>query len=105
MNTSNRNALRALAATVLAAACTAPAFATDDNHLFPEADAPSTLTRAEVRAELARARADGTLPLNSEQRVFAFEGRPAVKTASATTREQVKAELAEARAEGTLTGS
>ncbi len=98
MNTT----LRTLAAAVIAAACAAPAFATDDNHLFPEADARSSLTRAEVRAEYLRARADGKLPANSEQRVFAFEGQPAVKTASGLSREQVKAELAQARAEGTL---
>jgi hypothetical protein len=61
---------------------------------------PSTLTRAEVRAELARAQASGELLSSAEA-----EQRPFALAASTLTRAEVRAELARARASGELVSS
>lgn len=51
-------------------------------------DFKSTLTRAEVRAELAKARADGSMAIVGEMGYIA----PVTTSASTLTREQVRAE-------------
>lgn len=58
----------------------------------PELNAPSTLSRAEVRAELARAKAAGEL------KVFSSTYVPTVATTR--TRAEVVAELRQAKADG-----
>ena len=61
---------------------------------------PSTLTRAEVRAELARAQASGELISSAEA-----DQRPFTMLASNLTRDAVRAELARAKANGELVSS
>jgi len=61
----------------------------------PDAGFVSTKSRAEVRAELAQARQDGTLQ-------FADSAYPVFEVELSKSREEVKAELAQAREAGTL---
>ncbi len=63
----------------------------------PEASAPSTLTRAEVLAEVLQAQKDGTLSINT----LTASGNPSPGTpvnaaASQLTRDQVRAEAQQA---------
>ena len=60
----------------------------------------STLSRAEVRAELARARSNGELVSSAEA-----DQRPFGAMASTLTRAEVMADLARARASGELVSS
>src|SRR5688572_32740131 len=60
--------------------------------------APSTRTRAEVKAELAEARAAGQLASPGE----AYGGFRGAQVASTRSRDEVRAELAAARAAGEL---
>lgn len=78
-------------------AVTASAFATDP---YPKArfdDAPSTLTRAQVQAEVAAARSRGEL-----NDVAQANYRPRAEAGSQKTRGQVQAELQAARDSGQL---
>jgi hypothetical protein len=58
---------------------------------------PTTLSRAEVNAEIAKARADGTLNAGDDAFVVAVSAQPASRT-----RAEVVAEVIKARADGTL---
>lgn len=91
MNTKNYAAVATVALALVGASVTA--FAAD-----------SGLTREQVRAELARARADGTLLPNSESYGYnnASIALPQSKAAAGKSRDEVRAELARARADGTL---
>lgn len=94
MSTKNFAALATVALALAGASVTA--FAADTG-----------LTREQVRAELARARASGELLPNSESYGYNNASITLPKAAAATadsgkSREQVRAELARARADGTL---
>jgi hypothetical protein len=67
---------------------------------FAFAAASSGLTRAEVVAEIAQARAEGTLPV-SEANFLPYQ----LAAAAPATREQVTAELYRARANGEICGN
>lgn len=83
-------------AVILAAAVTVPAFAETAD--FRDATPTRTkLTRADVKAEVLRARAAGELDITEAN--FPFE-QPAAK--SALTRADVRAEVIRARAAGEL---
>jgi len=95
MSTKNFAALATVALALAGASVTA--FAADTG-----------LTREQVRAELARARASGELLPNSESygynnaSITLPKAQVAATTDSGKTREQVRAELARARVDGTL---
>jgi len=95
MNTKNYAAVATVALALVGASVTA--FAADTG-----------LTREQVRAELARARADGTLLPNSESygynnaSIALPQSKAAVTAQAGKSRDEVRAELARARAEGTL---
>jgi len=72
------------AAAILAAA--GSAFAQQTEFVAPDAGFVSTKTRAEVRAELNQAYADGTLATRDGQ-------DPVIVTAPRLTREQVRAQI------------
>jgi hypothetical protein len=83
----------------LALLAASPAFANDvDPFGFEKQDVASTTSRAQVRAELNRARAAGQLPVTGEIGVR-FVDPPAQKT-----RAQIVAETREARRLGLLDG-
>lgn len=65
-------------------------------HAVYAQDASAPKTRAQVKAELAQARADGTLDLHNR------EGTYTEHFVSTKTRADVRAELDQARADGTL---
>jgi hypothetical protein len=94
------NITRQLVAALAIATLGTSAFAlgVDDNNLFPETATPSTLTRAQVQSQVARARADGSLALNRTNNLFAGD----IRGSGAVSRDQVKVDLAQARADGTL---
>lgn len=69
--------------------------------ISPEPAAPQAASRAEVRAELERARASGDMPATGP-----FYARQDLSVhASGNTRAAVRAELAQARAQGKLRSS
>jgi hypothetical protein len=68
--------------------------------LYAFAQATPPVTRAQVRAELAQARANGTVPLSEASFLTYQLGAP-----STVTREQVTAELYRARANGEICGN
>jgi Domain of unknown function (DUF4148) len=89
MNTRHMIAAAALALTGVAASASPTVFT----------DMPSTMSRAEVRAEIEQARAEGLL-LRHNDAYGAGDARDDDVSASATTREEVLAELEEARRSG-----
>ncbi|APW36095.1 hypothetical protein RD110_01810 [Rhodoferax koreense] len=79
----------------VAALSAASAFA-GDNNSYPELPVQaSTLTRAQVRAEVAQAQRDGTLQINNDDYPAQASALTSVKT-----RDQVKAELRDAQRAG-----
>ena len=82
---------------VIALATGTAAYAQEGTRDFQQPGA-ATRTRAEVKAELAQARAAGQLDSRGE----AYGGFPREQTASTQTRSQVKAELNAARRAGEL---
>lgn len=89
-----------IAAALLALAATTSAFAGgeyDPLSLYAQPATASTLTRADVKAELARARAAGELRADHDERLF-----QRAETGSTRTRAEVKAELAQAIADGSI---
>ena len=77
-------------------AATSAAFAESDNN-YPQIASVSTKTRAEVQAELAQARKDGTLQIGNDN------SYPVIAEAtSSKTREQVMAEYVAARNAGLI---
>lgn len=83
-------------ALVFAAVVTAPAFATSTVDYGNVVAKPGTVTRAEVRAEVLRARAAGELDITEATPAFPV-GAP-----SGLTRAEVRAEAIRARAAGEL---
>ena len=84
-------------ALILSAAFTVPAMAVDGANIIDLPSQPSKVTRAEVKAEVLRARAAGELDITEAN--FPFQ-LPAAK--SSVTRAEVKAEVLRARAAGEL---
>ena len=84
------------ASLVFAAVVAAPAFATNTVDYGDIAFKAGTVTRAEVRAEVLRARAAGELDITEATPAFA------VAAASGLTRAEVRAEAIRARAAGEL---
>jgi hypothetical protein len=64
--------------------------------VVPDANFVSTRTRAEVKAEIAQARADGTFDVKD------YEYPIVARSGAAKNRTEVKAEIAQARADGIL---
>lgn len=83
-------------ALVFAAVVAAPAFATNTVDYGNIAFTPGTVTRADVRAEVLRARAAGELDITEASPAFP------VAAASGLTRAEVRAEAIRARAAGEL---
>lgn len=95
---NRKNALAALALLVAGTS----AFAQTELELQHfGASQPSATTRAEVRAEVIKARANGELVSPTEADVAAVVQKPAVVTAG-KTRAEVRAEVLKARADGSL---
>jgi hypothetical protein len=69
---------------------------------YGQSTSTSTLTRDQVKAELAQARRDGTLS-NFANNDAAYPPAPVATAGSGKTRAEVKAELAQAVRDGTLT--
>lgn len=84
-------------ALVLASAIAAPAFAINTVDYGNIAFKPGSVTRAEVRAEVLRARAAGELEINEATPAFPVAAQP-----SRLTRAEVRAEAIRARAAGEL---
>ena len=84
------------ASLVFAAVVAAPAFATNTVDYGNITFKPGTVTRAEVRAEVLRARAAGELDITEATPAFA------VAAPSSLTRAEVRAEAIRARAAGEL---
>ena len=84
-------------ALVFAAGIAAPAFATNTVDYGNVAFKAGTLTRAEVRAEVLRARAAGELDITEATPAF-----PVAAVPSGLTRAEVRAEAIRARAAGEL---
>lgn len=84
-------------AVLLAAAVTVPAFAFDSANIIDTASQGSQVTRAEVKAEVLRARAAGELDIT--EATFPFQ-LPAER--STLTRADVRAEVVRAREAGEL---
>ncbi|CAN7659177.1 DUF4148 domain-containing protein [Caballeronia sp. LjRoot34] len=86
---------RLLAALVLSGVIAVPAFA-DGDHGYPSVNPvqAGTLSRADVKAELAQARADGQLEFSQTN----YPALPRQPQVDSLTRAQVTAELAHARA-------
>jgi len=94
------NITKILASTViaLASAMAGSAFAQTSDNQYPIADFRSgTLTRAQVQAELAQAKANGTWSSLDNDSIYPV----VVNTGTPKTRVEVRAELAQAKANGT----
>lgn len=94
MNTSTKILSSALIA--IASLSAASAFAGDNDYPGVQLNRTSTLTRAQVRADLVQAQRQGTLMQADDN----YPSAHAAQTSGFKTREQVKAELRSAQQQG-----